>query len=221
MGHPWEEISLADYEAHMALDSVRQLQTLRRMMGDQLEAAPAGTVMILGVAGGNGLDLIEPGRFRRVYGVDVNAAYLAETGRRYPALSGTLECLRADLTKDWNRLPEADLVIANLIVEYIGYPCLLDVLRQVRPRYVSCVLQRNPTEAWVSDSPYLHAFDGLEAVHHTVEPRGLEAALAAGGWRLVRREECPLPDGKSLVRLDFVPLEEERQRNVLCGCTAF
>ena len=67
MGNPWEEISLADYEAHMALDSVRQLQTLRRMMGEQLEAAPAGTVMILGVAGGNGLDLIGPDRFRRVW----------------------------------------------------------------------------------------------------------------------------------------------------------
>ena len=212
MGNPWEEISLADYEAHMALDSVRQLQTLRRMMGEQLEAAPAGTVMILGVAGGNGLDLIGLDRFRRVYGVDINAAYLAETARRYPALAGTLECLRADLTKDWNRLPEADLVIANLIVEYIGYACLLNVLRQVRPRYVSCVLQRNPTEAWVSDSPYIRAFDGLEAFHHTVEPRGLEAALAAGGWQTVRREECPLPGGKSLVRLDFIPLSPAAQQ---------
>lgn len=30
--NPWEEISLSDYENHMRLDSVRQLQTMNRMM---------------------------------------------------------------------------------------------------------------------------------------------------------------------------------------------
>lgn len=221
MGNPWEEIPLADYEAHMSLDSVRQLQTLWHIMQSQLEAGSAGTVMILGVAGGNGLDLIAPGRFRRVYGVDVNAAYLAETAGRYPALGDALVCLREDLTEAEIRLPEAELVIANLIVEYIGYECFLNVLRRVRPRYVSCVLQLNSAEAWVSESPYTRVFDRLEAVHHTVEPQGLRAAMASAGWRMVYEEESLLPDGKRLARLDFVPLEEERQRNVLCGCTAF
>lgn len=206
MGNPWEEIPLADYEAHMSLDSVRQTQTLRHIMQSQLEAGSAGTVMILGVAGGNGLDLIAPGRFQRVYGVDVNAAYLAETAGRYPALGDALVCLREDLTETEVRLPEAELVIANLIVEYIGYECFLNVLRRVRPRYVSCVLQLNPAEAWVSESPYIRVFDGLEAVHHTVEPRGLRSAMAAAGWRTVYEEESPLPDGKRLARLDFTPV---------------
>lgn len=206
MGNPWEEIPLADYEAHMSLDSVRQLQTLRRIMQSQMEAGSAGTVMILGVAGGNGLDLIAPDRFQRVYGVDVNAAYLAETAQRYPALEGTLVCLREDLTEAEVRLPEAELVIANLIVEYIGYECFLNVIQQVRPRYVSCVLQRNPAEAWVSDSPYIRTFDRLEAVHHTVGSRSLRSAMTAAGWRTVYEEEYPLPDGKRLARQDFEPI---------------
>lgn len=52
MGNPWEMISLEDYENHMKLDSVRQLQGLNEMMQGQLDAFPASSVMILGVAGG-------------------------------------------------------------------------------------------------------------------------------------------------------------------------
>lgn len=56
MRNPWEEISLEDYENHMRLDSVRQLQALSKIMKGQLDAYPVSRVMILGVAGGNGLD---------------------------------------------------------------------------------------------------------------------------------------------------------------------
>ena len=38
MKNPWEEISLDDYENHMSLDSVRQLQTLNALMKEQFEA---------------------------------------------------------------------------------------------------------------------------------------------------------------------------------------
>lgn len=34
MKNPWEEIPLADYENHMKLDSVRQLQAMNEMMKD-------------------------------------------------------------------------------------------------------------------------------------------------------------------------------------------
>lgn len=100
MKHPWEAVSLNDYEGHMKLDSVMQLQALNEMMKDQLEAYPASRVMILGVAGGNGLAHVRRERFKKVYGVDINAAYLEETARRYPQLEGVLECLCADLTEE-------------------------------------------------------------------------------------------------------------------------
>ena len=54
MNNPWEEIKLDDYEKHMSLDSVKQLQTMNRMMENQLDAYPVTTAMILGIAGGNG-----------------------------------------------------------------------------------------------------------------------------------------------------------------------
>lgn len=63
MKNPWEEISLADYENHMQLDSVMQLQGLNQMMKGQFEAYPVSDVMILGIAGGNGLEHIRKDKF--------------------------------------------------------------------------------------------------------------------------------------------------------------
>lgn len=56
MKNPWEEIPLADYENHMKLDSVRQLQALNEMMKGQFDMYSVSSVMILGIAGGNGLE---------------------------------------------------------------------------------------------------------------------------------------------------------------------
>ena len=36
MNNPWKDINLSDYESHMALDSVQQLQTMNQMMQGQL-----------------------------------------------------------------------------------------------------------------------------------------------------------------------------------------
>lgn len=204
MKNPWEEISLPDYEGHMGLPSVLQLQTLNEMMKDQLDAYPASRVMILGVAGGNGLEHIRKGRFLKVYGVDVNASYLAAAAARYSNLAGELECLCADLTEEPCRLPKADFVIANLLVEYIGYECFQRVIRQVEPEYVSCVIQMNGEGRWVSDSPYLHAFDGLERVHHQMEEAALSQAVLGLGYRRAKTLEHGLPNGKRLVRLDYI-----------------
>ncbi|MEY8386726.1 methyltransferase type 11 [Oscillospiraceae bacterium 38-13] len=205
MKNPWEEISLGDYENHMKLESVRQLQGLNGMMRDQLRSYPARRVMILGVAGGNGLEHIPKGWFEKVYGVDVNAAYLQAAAARHPDLAGVLECIRADLTEEPCRLPEAELLIADLLVEYIGCACFQRVVRQVKPEAVSCVLQVNGEGHWVSDSPYLHVFDVLEPVHRPVEAAELERAMGETGFRTVGTEKRGLPNGKALLRMDFRP----------------
>ena len=55
MKNSWKEIPLTDYENHMKLESVMQLQTMNEMMKGQFDAYPISSVMILGIAGGNGL----------------------------------------------------------------------------------------------------------------------------------------------------------------------
>ncbi|MDE6133816.1 MAG: class I SAM-dependent methyltransferase, partial [Oscillospiraceae bacterium] len=169
MDNPWKSIKLSDYENHMKLDSVKQLQTLNSMMKKQLDTSPARSVMILGIAGGNGLEHINTEKYTAVYGVDVNAEYLQEVEKRYAKLGGVLKCFCVDLTADISELPADDLVIANLLIEYIGYEYFQRVVKQVKPKYVSCGIQINTDKEFVSDSPYLHSFDGLDSVHHQIE----------------------------------------------------
>ena len=204
MANPWNEIPLDVYETHMSLDSVRQLQALNRMTRAQLEAYPVRTAMILGVAGGNGLEHVRREKYDRVWGVDLNRDYLQAAALRHPALEGVLCLLPLDLTKDAALLPEAELVIANLLIEYVGYAAFQNVISRVRPRYISCVIQINGgVGEWVSDSPYLHAFDGLDAIHCQVEPKELTAHMEQIGCREILQKSEPLPNGKRLLRLDY------------------
>ena len=204
MTNPWEEIQLDDYENHMRLDSVRQLQAMNAIMKGQFEAHPVTSAMVLGVAGGNGLEHIRTEKYRAVYGVDVNEAYLCAVSERYAELSDVLTLLRIDLVQDAERLPQAELVIANLLIEYIGYAAFRKAVLQVTPEYVSCVIQINTDEdGRVSDSPYLHAFDGLETIHHQMEEKTLAAVMEEIGYVVILRDTESMPNGKGLVRVDF------------------
>ena len=139
-----------------------------------------------------------------LYGVDINEDYLCKVDKRYPLLQGVLKCLKIDLINEADKLPEAQLVIANLLIEYIGYPAFQKAVQKIDPEYVSCVIQINTdTKQWVSDSPYLHAFDRLDEVHHQMEEDALEKAMKEIGYSLIHRSIETLPNGKALVRMDF------------------
>lgn len=84
MKNPWEEIPLTDYENHMSLDSVMQLQAMSVMMKKQFAAYSVSSIMVLGIAGGNGLEHIQKDKFKRIYGVDINSSYLQTVIQRCP-----------------------------------------------------------------------------------------------------------------------------------------
>ncbi len=204
MTNPWEEIRLDEYEKHMSLDSVKQLQTLDMIMQEQFSAYKAETAEVLGIAGGNGLEHIRKYGFRKVYGIDINADYINETTKRYADLSGILECIKADIISETEKLPKAQLLIADLLIEYIGYSVFGKAVAQIEAEYVSCVIQVNADEKqWVSDSPYIHAFDRLDEVHHQIEENALAALMNEIGYLLILHEKHPLPNGKALIRMDF------------------
>lgn len=202
--NPWEEIDLSDYENHMSLDSVKQLQTLNEMMKTQFSSYPADTVMIFGVAGGNGLEHIDAKKYRKVYGIDINEDFLSAVRKRYSNLDGIIDCRRIDIINEADRIPQAQFLIANLFIEYVGYDAFKRAVLRSGADYVSCIIQINTDiGAWVSDSPYIHAFDGLDTVHHQMEEESLTKAMAEIGYDLSRKDERKLPNGKKFVMLDF------------------
>ena len=202
--NPWESIRLDDYEKHMSLESVLQLQVLDEIMGEQFLAYEADTVMILGIAGGNGLHHAGKKDFSKIYGVDINRDYLAACKKRFENLGSRFELVCEDLLEEELHLPSAELLIANLLIEYIGYDAFSRVVRRVNPKAVTCVIQINEGDSFVSDSPYLHAFDCLDEVHYPMEEEELTECMQAIRYRKVYTKESPLPNGKKLLRIDFV-----------------
>ena len=202
--NPWETISLSDYENHMSLDSVKQLQAMDEMMKTQFEGYPVTTAMIFGIAGGNGLEHVNKDKYKKVYGIDINRDYLDAVKERYSDMADILECLRIDLTFESDLLPKTELVIANLFIEYVGYEAFKEGILKSEAKYVSCIIQINTDEEkWVSESPYIHAFDCLDSVHHQMEEQALTMAMNEIGYRPLKKDEYPLPNGKKLVMLDF------------------
>ena len=204
MENPWSQIPLSDYEHHMELSPIQQLQTLNAIMKRQFGQTPIQSAMVLGVAGGNGLEHADPKQISRVYGVDLNQSYLDACAQRYPNLKGVLTCICADLTEPDITLPHADLVIADLLVEYIGCACFQRVIGQTAPRYVSCAIQISSGLRFVSDSPYLHTFDGLDTVLYQVDAQELTEAMVPIGYRLAGQTPWSLPNGKQLLEMDFL-----------------
>ena len=203
MNNPWKDISLSDYENHMAMDSVQQLQAMNQMMKGQLNQYEVQSAMILGIAGGNGLEHVDTEKLNKVYGVDINQEYLTITKKRYENLSDTLDCLCIDLASEAEKLPQADMLIANLLIEYIGYECFKKVVTVTKPVYVSCIIQVNVDDSFVSESPYLHAFDGLVTVHHQMAKQELQNSMNEIDYHLIQVLESRLPNGKKLVQFDF------------------
>ena len=100
-------------------------------------------------------------------------------------------------------LPCAELRVANLLIEYIGYECFQRVVKLVKPQYISCIIQINLTDSFVSDSPYIHAFDCLDEVHHQMEKDNLINGMQEIDYKMQKVSEKLLPNGKKFVRIDF------------------
>ena len=205
MDNPWKNIPLKDYESHMRLDSVRQLQVLNQVMKRQFEEYPISSAMILGVAGGNGLEHIDIKKYKRIYCVDINPMYLKEASQRHNELSDVAEWVCVDLTANEIVLPPAELVIANLLIEYIGYASFLNAIMRIAPMIVSCLIRCDADDNWVSDSPYKQVFECLEAIHMNIDSHELTEYMNGIGYTLVRSETFPLPNGKGLLLLDYKP----------------
>ncbi len=122
MKNPWEEINLEDYENHMQLDSVRQLQTMNSIMRSQFEAYPVCSAMVLGVAGGNGLEHVrkekkESPRFKAVI-FDLFETLITEWG--HEKYTKRKMCADLGVDKDcfdpfWNEKGEEPLEVLKLL----------------------------------------------------------------------------------------------------------
>ncbi|MFJ5309561.1 hypothetical protein [Streptomyces sp. NPDC088350] len=203
--HPWRGIQLDVYERHMGDPGVGQLQRLREITGEQLAAYPFRAVGVLGVAGGNGLDLVDPETTDAVYGYDINPDYLHACETRYrDTLGDRLRLIEASVDRSV-RIERVDLLVANLIVEYVGAEefVAFAAANASSIGVLSCVVQRNDAAGFVSSTDHSSSFDALASVSSDIDPDALTSAMSGAGFTDLDRREYPLPNGKTLVRQDF------------------
>ena len=184
---------------------VGQLQLLREITGEQLAAYPSRAIGVLGVAGGNGLDLIDSQNTDVVYGYDVNPDYLVACDARYrDSFADRLHLVEARIDRSL-MIERVGLLIANLIIEYVGAEEFVAfAAANVRSIGVlSCVIQRNGAESFVSSTDYSSSLDALASVSSDIDPDALTSALSDAGFLALGRHEYPLPNGKTLLRQDF------------------
>ena len=204
MENPWKNVALDDYENHMSLTCVYQLLSLNKIMGEQFKAYDVTSVGILGIAGGNGLDnLIETKSINEIYGIDINEEYLNASAERYPLLANRYHTVAADINGSCDALPRVEMVIANLFIEYVGCENFVRAVEKMQPRYVSCVIQIDPAESFVSDSPYTTKLEVLDCVHSTVDSNELHMTMHAKGYEMIDSFSSELPNGKVFKRIDF------------------
>lgn len=186
---------------------VGQLQQLHDITAEQLAAYPCRTVGVLGIAGGNGLDLIDSQTTDAVFGYDVNADYLAVCEARYrDDLGDRLHLIETSIDRSL-RIEPVDLLIANLIIEYVGldeFVCFA-AANADSIGVLSCVIQRNDAAGFVSSTDYTSSFDALASVSSDIDPETLKTAMSEAGAVAIGGSDYRLPNGKTLTRQDFRP----------------
>jgi hypothetical protein len=119
MSHPWLDIPITDYEAHMALPSVGQAQLLGTALQRTVTQLQPRSLAVFGVAGGNGLELVDRAVVRRVAALDFNPDYLALCTRRYATSFDQFEPVLHDLSQGPPLIAPVECIFAGLVLEYL------------------------------------------------------------------------------------------------------
>ena len=199
MFNPWNHIPIADYEAHMGLPSVAQSALLAATLHKTVNRFQPRSLALLGAAGGNGLELVDPVVVRRVVALDINAHYLDVCTSRYAARFCEFEPVTHDLSQGPPIIAPVECIFAGLVLEYL----LLDRFYSYLPSLVTdggifaTVLQLPSADLpEISISPFA-TIATLDSVFSFFDPADMHVALLAKGFSRVDEELCDLDTGKS------------------------
>ena len=206
MRNPWLDIPLSDYEGHMALPQVDQ----SRMLSDQLAALLAlhrpRSIALIGCAGGNGFERIDPRLTLRVVGVDINPDYLEAARRRYDGVFESLELHCADAQSSELAFDPVELAFAGLVFEYADARALLrNLTTRVRSGGVLAAVLQLPTpgKAKVTPTPFT-SLEKLTQIIELLPPEELIGEARVSGLKVSSTRRIDLPNGKSFQSLVFL-----------------
>jgi len=129
----------------MGSPGVRQLEFLSRVFGQLMTAYAPESLLLLGCATGNGLERVDPGRTRRLVGLDINPEYLEICRERHGERLPGLELVRADFATFETGTASFDFVHAALFFEYVEpESAMRKISRWLKPGGILAVVLQLP-----------------------------------------------------------------------------
>lgn len=183
----------------MRSEEVQQLDVLADLFAQVLERVKPKSVAILGVAGGNGLERIDPQITTRICAIDINASYLETAAHRFRHLPG-LELNCVDLKEQSIDVLPADLVHAALIFEHTGLePAVDHALKLVNSGgRLSVVLQLPASDPEHNINVAAgSSMAQLRAEFRLIDPEELKVRVTSSGFQFLYETHQPLPAGKA------------------------
>jgi len=184
MKNPWLDISLADYEGHMALPNVGQAQLLSDVFAVALGKYAPRSVAVLGCAGGNGLDRVSSKVTERVVGVDLNPNFVQEARVRFEHTMPMLQLFVGDVQTDEFGFAPVELVFAGLLFEYVDAEAVLAKIRAMlcpAGTLVTLVQLPNTAIPEITPSPFT-SLSALSSVMRLLSPERLGQLAVAQGY---------------------------------------
>lgn len=205
MENPWLDIPLADYEAHMALPEVGQAELLAATLQWALEHFRPRSLLVPGVAGGNGLDRVDTTIVERVVALDIHPGFLDLCTQRHGSRFTVYEAVLHDLDQGPPRIAPVEAIVAGLVLEYVEVPAFCTCLSAMLvPGGTFTVLLQRPAAHLpeVTPSPYTR-LAGLARGFRFVDPDALDALLVAAGFSRITMDHPGLPSGKRFFRAAY------------------
>jgi SAM-dependent methyltransferase len=195
---PWLQIPLTDYEAHMGSSDVDQARLLADVFSTILRRFRPVSVAVIGCAGGNGFDRIDPRTTTRAVGIDINPEYLNTTARRHSVKFSQLVLHNVDIAGDEVHLEPVDLSYAALVLEYVDFAAalrnLLSLCREAG--HMVAVLQLpSPSLAEIAPTA-VPAIMRLAPIMKPVDPLALEEVARSIGFELLESTRVASSMGK-------------------------
>jgi SAM-dependent methyltransferase len=209
--NPWLQIPLEDYERHMSHHLVAQSTLLDVLTKKYLDEIKPETVIILGVAGGNGLEHIDNKITKGVYGIDINQDYLDITFKRFKQKIPSLQLLKLDITRYPESICKADFIWAALILEYTGIDKALMFCKNnlQKDGHLIVSIQSNNNIPSVSQTG-IETIKKAGEIFSIVDPEDLLSKAADKGYKLMGKEENILPNRKSIISFHFVAVDRHQ-----------
>jgi hypothetical protein len=189
----------------MSHPTVGQLELLSALTKKYFDITQPRSSMFLGVAGGNGLEQIDPVITKELIGIDINQHYLDTTVRRFQTRFDSFRTINLDITDNSNiTINKVELVWAALIVEYVGIENALTFSRNNLSDNGHLVITTQSNRGAKSVSPTgVESVKSLGPIFQSVDSDVLCQKAAVMDFTLVNKEENELPNGKSFFTFQF------------------